>query len=268
MSFLRLRQFGCPLAVSVTLSLFATPILESSRLPGKTSQSIIAEGTYVYGSASNPTREHWVLSKTAEGRYIAEGHATQNTPETEILKYRLEMDSKLHPSLVELHTIMDYPSYTCKLAAASLQCSIAYEDPNPETRGQQNAQMAAPFDLFGFHSYGWIFSSIVGRLPPGQSHVTVHLFLPNEDRYPNAVAEVRRETPASVTVAGKTVEAQRFTVKLIMDASDVSSTTVWTSRSGLVLKMQDTGEPSPGGDLPVVELTSYKQAEGFIPEMQ
>jgi hypothetical protein len=98
--------------------------------------------------------------------------------------------------------------------------------------------------------------------------VTVHLFLPNEDRYPTAVAEVRRETPDSITVAGKALEAQRFSVKLIMDSSAISSATVWTSRSGLVLKMQDIGKPSPGGDLPVFELTSYQQTEGFIPEMQ
>jgi hypothetical protein len=53
-----------------------------------------------------------------------------------------------------------------------------------------------------------------------------------------------------------------------MDSSDISSATVWTSRSGLVLKMQAAGEPAPGGDLPFVELTSYKQLEGFVPEMQ
>jgi len=178
------------------------------------------------------------------------------------------MDAQLHPSLVELHTMMDYPSYTCKLATTTVQCMIAFEPPNSDTSGQQNAQMQTPFDLFGFHSYGWILSSVVARLRPGQSQVTVHLFLPNEDRYPNAVAEVRRETPDSITITGRTFKAQRFMVKLVMDSSDISSATVWTSRSGLVLKMQAAGEPAPGGDLPFVELTSYKQREGFVPEMQ
>lgn len=188
--------------------------------------------------------------------------------EIEILNYRIEMDAQLHPSLVELHTMMDYPSYTCKLATTTVQCMIAFEPPNSDTSGQQNAQMQTPFDLFGFHSYGWILSSVVARLRPGQSQVTVHLFLPNEDRYPNAVAEVRRETPDSITITGRTFKAQRFMVKLVMDSSDISSATVWTSRSGLVLKMQAAGEPAPGGDLPFVELTSYKQREGFVPEMQ
>jgi hypothetical protein len=268
MSFSRFLRFVAPFAAAVAISFLAAPILDGRRLTSSPSQHIVAEGTYVYGSSSNAMRESWVLSKAADGRYIAEGHATQNTPEIEILNYRLEMDAKLHPSLVELHTIMDYPSYTCQLAATTVQCSIGYEEPNPETRGQQNARMAPPFDLFGFHSYCWILSSIVGRLRPGQSQVTVHLFLPNEDRYPTAVAEVRRETPDSITVAGKALEAQRFSVKLIMDSSAISSATVWTSRSGLVLKMQDIGKPSPGGDLPVFELTSYHQTEGFIPEMQ
>jgi hypothetical protein len=144
---------------------------------------------------------------------------------------------------------------------------LSFADSNPPA-GPQNARLQPPFDLFGFHSYGWILSSVVGRLRPGQTQVTVHLFLPNEDRFPNAVAEVSRETPDSITIAGKTFQAQRFTVKLVMDASDISSATVWTSRSGLVLKMQAAGEPAPGGDLPFVELTSYKQREGFVPEMQ
>jgi hypothetical protein len=128
--------------------------------------------------------------------------------------------------------------------------------------------MKPPFDLFGFHSYGWILSSVVGRLRPGQSQVTVHLFLPNEVRYPNAVAEVRRETPDSITTAGKTFEAQRFPVKVVMDSSDISSATEWASRSGLVLKAQAIAGPAPGGDFPFVELTSYKQTEASIPGLQ
>ena len=261
-------QFSRPMAAIAALSAIATPVLDGSRRPAKTQQNIIAEGTYVYGDSSSKTREKWTLSKTAAGAYIAEGNATQYSPETEILNYRIEMDAQLHPSLVELHTMMDYPSYTCKLATTTVQCMIAFEPPNSDTSGQQNAQMQTPFDLFGFHSYGWILSSVVARLRPGQSQVTVHLFLPNEDRYPNAVAEVRRETPDSITIAGSTFKAQRFMVKLVMDSSDISSATVWTSRSGLVLKMQAAGEPAPGGDLPFVELISYKQREGFVPEMQ
>ena len=204
---------------------------------------------------------------------MAEGKATQNlrpatsTPETEILNYRIEMDADLHPSRIELHTTMDFSSYTCKLDRETVQCVLSFEDSNPPASGPQDARMQPPFDLFGFHSYGWIFSSIVGRLRPGQSQVTVHLFLPNEGRYPNAVAEVHREAPSSITVAGKTFEAQRFTVRLVMDSNDVSSATVWTSRSGLVLKMQAAGEPTPGGNLPFVELASYKQTEEFVPEL-
>jgi hypothetical protein len=277
MSLPRFLRLSSPFAAAVVLSLLTASILDGSRLLGSTSQRIIAEGTYAYGArddySGDKTTENWTLSKTAAGTYIVEGNETKNlrpatsTPETEILHYRLEMDAKLHPSLVELHTAMDYPSYTCKLALVAVQCILSWEDSGPPNSGPQNARMQPPFDLFGFHSYGWIFSSIVGRLRPGQSLVTVHLFLPNEDRYPNAVAEVRRKTPDPITIAGKTIEAQRFTVKLIMDATDISSATVWTSRSGLVLKMQDVEKPSPG-DLPVMELTRYKQTEAFIPEMQ
>jgi hypothetical protein len=36
----------------------------------------------------------------------------------------------------------------------------------------------------------------------------------------------------------------------------------------MVLKVQAIGAPSPGGDLPFFELTSYKQSEAFIPEVQ
>jgi hypothetical protein len=256
------------MAAIVALSLMALPVLDGSQLPVKSSQTIIAEGTYVYGDSSSKTRENWTLSKTAAGTYIAEGSAKQDSPETEILNYRIEMDAELHPSLVELHTIMDLPSYTCKLTRAEAQCMLSFEDASPPAREPQNAQLQSPFDLFGFHSYAWILASVVGRLRPGQTQVTVHLFLPNEDRYPNAVAEVRRETPDSITIKGKTFEAQRFTVKLVMDASDISSATVWTSRSGMVLKVQAAGEPAPGGDLPFVELTAYKQREAFVPEMQ
>jgi hypothetical protein len=261
-------QSSRPMAAIAALSLVAMPVLDSSRLPGQASQNIIAEGTYVYGDSSSKTRENWTLSKTAGGTYIAEGNATQSAPETEILNYRIEMDAELHPSLVELHTNMDLPSYSCKLTRADAQCVLSFEDSRPTAHGPQNARLEPPFDLFGFHSYGWILSSVVGRLRSGQWHATVRLFLPNEDRYPNARAEVRRETPESVTIAGKTFEAQRFTVTLVMDASDISSATVWASRSGLVLKMQAAGEPAPGGDLPFVELTAYKQREGFVPEMR
>jgi hypothetical protein len=261
-------RFSRPVGTAVALFFLALPILDGRHLAATTQQNIVAEGTYVYGDRSNATHEHWILSRTSAGAYIAEGNATQNSPETEILTYRIEMDARLHPSLVELHTVMDYPSYTCKLAATAVQCMIAFDPPNSETSGQQNARMKAPFDLFGFHSYGWILSSVVGRLRPGQTQVTVHLFLPNEDRYPNAVAAVHRETPDAISIAGKTFQAQRFTVKLVMDSSDISSATVWTSRSGLVLKMQAAGGPAPGGDLPVVELTSLKQTEPFVPEMQ
>ena len=255
------------LAISLLLCLAA---ILSSNLTGAlagTTQTIIAEGTYVYGSDSEPTREHWILSKTAQGRYIAEGSATQHHPETQVLNYRIEMDAALHPSLVELHTITDLPSYTCKLTRVSARCILSFEDSKPPASGPQNARMQPPFDLFGFHSYGWILSSVVGRLRPGQSQVTVRLFLPNEDRYPNAVAQVRRETPDSVTVAGRSIEAQRFMVKLIMDPTDTSACTVWTSRTGLVLKVQAIGK-APGGDLPSIELTGYKETEAFLPELQ
>jgi hypothetical protein len=103
------------LAISLFL-LFATMPSISTKTPSRASQTVIAEGMYVYGSASNPTKEHWILSKTAQGQYIVEGNARMHDPETEILNYRLEMDAALHPSLVELHTTMDYPSYNCKLS--------------------------------------------------------------------------------------------------------------------------------------------------------
>ena len=255
------------LVISLLPLLAAMPASTSTSAPATASQTIVAEGTYIYGSDSDLTRENWILSKTAGGQYVAEGNATQHHPETQVLNYRIEMDAALHPSLVELHTTMDYPSYTCKLSRVSARCILTCGDCNPPSSGPQNARMQPPFDLFGFHSYGWILSSVVGRLRPGQSLATVHLFLPNEDRYPNAVAEVRRETPDSVAVAGKSIEAQRFTVRLIMDATDTSACTVWTSRSGLVLKVQAIGK-APGGDLPSMELTSYKQTEVFLPELQ
>jgi hypothetical protein len=260
-----IRQVTVLLAAAALFPIFyATPNVVGVT-PFRAKQSIIAEGSYVYGSSSDPTRENWTLSKAAEGRYVAEGNATHYQPETEILNYRIEMDAALHPSLVELHTSMDYPSYACKLSRADAQCILTCGDCNPPTSGPQNARMQPPFDLFGFHSYGWILSSVVGRLRPGQSEVTVHLFLPNEDRYPNAVAQVRREPPDSITIAGKTIEAQRFTVKLVMDTTDTSACSVWTSRSGLVLQVQPIGK-APGGDLPSIKLTSYKQTEAFVPE--
>jgi hypothetical protein len=227
---------------------------------------MIAEGTYVQGSRSDPIREHWTLSKTEDGRYIAEGNA-MHTPETEILNYRIEMDAALHPSLVELHTIMDYPSYTCKLGRTTVRCILSFESERPAESVSQNASLKEPFDLFGFHSYGWILSSIVGRLSSGQKQATVHLFLPNEDRYPNAVAEVQRESPESITVAGKTFEAQRFHVTLVMSDEERSAATVWTSRSGLCLRVQSEGETDEGYRL-AVNLVSYKQTEAFVPEMQ
>jgi hypothetical protein len=250
------------LTAAALLFLAVAPVIESGS--ASTAQHIVAEGTYVYGDSSSKTRENWTLSKTAAGNYVAEGNAAQENVQGELLNYRVDMDAKLHPSLIDLHSSVDLPSYTCKLTDTDVQCILSYEAEG----GPQNARMKAPFDLLGFHSYGWILSSVVGRLEPGQSQVTVHLFLPSEDRYPNAVAEVRRETPDSITIAGKTFEAQRFRVKLIMDSSDISTCSVWTSRSRLVLRMQAPGESSSGGDLPAVELISYKQTEPFIPELQ
>jgi hypothetical protein len=230
--------------------------------------SVIAEGTYVTGSegTSETMREDWVLSELADHRFRVEGRATQNQPEVEILNYRMELDAGLHPSRVELHTVMDYPSYTCELGTTNVQCAISFEEPNPQTSGRQNIRMKRPYDLFGFHSYGWIIASIVGRLRPGQTQETVRLFLPNEDRYPDATAEVRRESPESLTIAGKTFHAQKFTLKLVMDSTDQSSAAVWTSKSGICLKVQAV--PGSGANMPIVELTRYKQGDELVPKFE
>jgi hypothetical protein len=172
----------------------------------------------------------------------------------------------LHPILIELHTTADLPSYSCKLTPTTARCVIAYNPPNPETRGEQNAELQAPFDLFGFHSCGWMVASIVKRLPPGQSQVTVHLFLPSEDRYPDAVAQVTRLSSDTMALNGKSFEAQRFALKLMMGPDETSSFTVWASRSGLILKVQPDGESS-SADLPALELPHFKQTEGFVPEL-
>jgi len=248
------------------LILLAAPFVRVKSADNLPNAKTIAEGDYVTGDPQSPMREHWILSKTADGRYLAAGNALMNHPETEVLNYRIEMDSALHPSHIELHTIMDLPSYDCRLTYQTTKCSIWFSDePNAKTAQTQKTQMHAPFDLLGFHSYGWIFSSILTRLPPGSSQVTVHLFLPGETRYPNATANVLRESPESITIAGKSIQALRFRLKLIMDKSDVSEAIIWTSRSGLVLKASPVGN-AHGGDAPGVELLNYKQSEPFAPE--
>lgn len=252
----------------VAVSIFCLPASTIFVRRAVSSGKVIAVGTYTTESetSSETTREDWVLSELADHRFKVEGRTTHYEPEAEILSYRLDLDAGLHPSRVELHTIMDYPSYRCELGPTNVHCAISFEEPNPQTSGQQNARMKAPYDLFGFHSYGWIIASIVGRLRPGQKQETVHLFLPNEDRYPNAMAKVRRELPDSITIAGKTFDAQKYTLELVMDAEERSSATVWTSKSGLCLKVQ--AAPGSGANMPIVELTRYKEGDQFVPKFE
>lgn len=255
---------------SLLFSLVALLASGLKRARADSTQTIVAEGTYLYGgSSSDSTQENWVLSKTAGGQFIAEGSLTHTEPRGELLNYRVEMDQSLRLLRVESRTSMDYPSYTCKLGAKTIQCAISFEEPNPSSSGTQNAQMQPPFDLFGMHSYGWNVTSIVRRLKPGRRQTTVHLFLPNEDRYPDAAAHVQREAPESITIADKTFKAEKYTVNLVMDAQESSTFTAWTSPSGLCLRIQVT-EGSPAATLPVIELVRLKQPgpEPFVPEMK
>lgn len=267
------RRTAGALFVASVLGFATLPLSEGSRPQGNDHPKRVAEGTYKNGPSESPTNEHWVLSRRANGEYLAEGVTKIRTgdagphQETEILNYRIEMDSGLHPSLVELHTVMDYPSYACKMLQSAIQCAISFEPPDAETSGTQNASLPAPFDLFGFHSYGWILASIVGRLPGGKAQTTVRLFLPNEDRYPDAKAEVHREASEAITVDGKTLEAQRFKVVFVMSESERYAATVWTSRSGLCLRVQ-SAEGTPVGFQLVLDLVDYKQTEPFVPEFQ
>lgn len=238
--------------------------------PAGSSQTIVAEGAYDYGSSSSETtHENWTLSRTAAGFLIVEGTLMHSGSKGEMLNYRIEMDQRLRAMRIESHTSMDYPSYTCKLGSTSVQCVISFADQNPPSSGRQDARMKRPFDLLGLHSYGWNIASILGRLAPGQSRTTVHLFLPNEDRYPNAVVEVQRESPEPITIAGKTFEAQKYLLHLVMDAREASTATVWTSKSGLCLRMQGPTDRS-SADLPIFELVRIKQAgpNPLVPELQ
>jgi hypothetical protein len=143
MTFPDARKSAHALAASV-LFLAPAPVIES-RGPS-TTEHIIAEGTYVYGDSSSKTIEKLDSFKDAAGTYIAEGNATQEQRQNELLNYRVEMDAKLHPSLIDLHSNVDLPSYTCKLSHADVRCILSYEAES----GPQNARMKPPFDLFVF----------------------------------------------------------------------------------------------------------------------
>jgi hypothetical protein len=119
------------------LILVAAAFINAKSADNIPNSKTIAMGDYVTGDPQNPMHEHWILSRTATGRYLVEGNAAMNHPETEVLNYRIEMNSELHPSHVELQTIMDLPSYDCWLTDQTAKCSIWFSDEPHSKTGPQ-----------------------------------------------------------------------------------------------------------------------------------